>query len=365
MKEIDLVYDSNFPPNTTLVKDFPNAVRKKGEELKTLIDRIESNRSSSSIANAKKVFDYNMIHITENSKIPIGVYVNDKHNNVWIGCNDFTSLPSPDSLVIGARKTIYNKTYELMEVDGIKIWAQSFNLKPEIFFDFFEFFKEDTILTNRGFDFSNITLAINNAERLESLLPYITTKDQVKINTTSSYINKNTFTLTSTFKNIKRSFGSDTIDINHKSIIYHIKDEFSNIHTGICYDKSNNLYYFIGEEVFPIGIFLSENKIYQITLQYINQRLNVIIDNELIKTFEINLDDLKLLFSIGNDNMYGRYACGSFEVADLTLFKEALTKEEIMWLYINPRNWTFYTQNSYLDLSLDEKIKLKKLLNES
>ena len=366
MKKVDLIYDPNFPPNTTLVKDFPGVVRKKGEQLKNTIDEIELNRTSSSIANAKKTFDYNMVFITENSEIPNGMYLNDKTNNYWVGCSDFSTLPSnTDTLDIGTRITIYNKTYELKEVDGIKIWCQTFGLKPKLFFDFFEFVKEDTVLTNKGFGNSDITLTINNAERKEPLLPYITTKQQNKIITNMSYINDKTFTLTATFKNIKRSFEDNTvIDINHKSVIYHIKDEFANIHTGICYDKSNNLFYFVGEEVFPIGIFLSENKIYQITLQYINKKLNLIIDNELIKTFELDLDGLKLLFAVGNDNMFGRYATGSFEVADLTLFKEVLTKEEIMWLYVNPRNWTFYTHNSYLDLSLEEKIKLKKLLKE-
>lgn len=366
MNKVDLIYDANYPPNSILVKDFAEVVRKKGEQLKTVIDKIESNRTSASIANAKKTFDYNMVYITENSEIPTGIYVNDKDNNRWIGCNNFSILPSNvEILEVGTRITIYNKTYELREVDGIKIWCQSFGLKPEIFFDFFEFIKEDTILTNKGFGNKDITLTIKNAERKESLLPYLTTKSQIRLNTNVAYTNKNSFTLTSTFNNIKRSFeNNEIINIEHKSILYHIKDEFSNIHTGLCYDKANNLFYFIGEEVFPIGIFLSENKIYQITLQYINQKMNVIIDNELIKSFKINLNDLKLLFSIGNDNMYGRYDNGSFEVADLTLFKEVLTKEEIMWLYINPRNWTFYTQNSYLDLSLEEKIKLKKLLNE-
>lgn len=365
MTKVDLMYDANFPPNTILVKDFPNAVRKKGEQLKTLIDKIESNRTSSSIANAKKTFDYNMVFITENTEIPSGMYLNDTANNRWIGCSDFSTLPTTDSLEIGTRITIYNKTYELKEIDGIKIWCQTFGLKPVLFFDFFEFISEDTVLTNKGFGNSDITLTISNATRQEALLPYVTTKKQVRINTNMSYINEKTFTLTATFKNIKRSFDEDVIDINHKSIIYHIKDEFSNVNIGICYDKGNNLFYFIGEEVFPIGIFLSENKIYQITLQYINQKINLFIDNELIKTFEINLDNLKLFFAVGNDNMYGRYANGSFDIADLTLFKEAITKEEIMWLYVNPRNWTFYTHNSYLDLSLEEKIKLKKLLNES
>lgn len=358
------IYDENFPLNSTLNKDIPKSIREKGQELYNLITDIENHRTTSSIKNSIEVYPYmNELFVNGNETIPRGLYFN--HGNYWVGYNDYESLPTDITNVeLGKRITIDNQTFELKETENIKVWSISHSFQPILFYDLFEYENESNIeLDNRGIYKDNVKLAIENMYTTKEYLPYLRFSKDSKMYTKNSIICPYSFTFSAMFDNISRIYHDETqMNINHYSVLIYIKDEFSNINLCLCYDKYNHLYLYNNDVQNKLNFIISENVKYQISLQYINEHLDVYIDNEFIKSIPIKLVDKMLYFSIGSDMNYGRFAAGSFIIAEPNLYKEALSIKEIMHTKNFPRTWNLGFKNSYLDLTLDEKIKLKELL---
>lgn len=360
-------YDKNYPLDTTLVKDLPASIRKKGEELYNLITDIENNRNTSSIKTAIDSFPFmKELFVSGNTDIPRGLYFN--HGDYWIGYSDYESLPTDvDSIEIGKRVTIDNNTFELRETEEIKAWVVSRSFQPVLFYDLFEYQGEEVVnLNNRGLYKENIPLTINNMIKASEIFmfPYLIFTKASKMYTNKAFISPYSFTYTAMFDEISRTYYNDEImNESHYAALMYIRDEFSNINICLAYDKYNHLFFFNKDKKTDLNITLSENLKYQISFQYINEHLDIYLDNTFIKSFPIILKDKMLYFAIGHDMDYGRFCEGSFIVTEPTVYKEALSNKELLHIKNFPRTWNLSYKDSYLDLTLEEKIKLKELLN--
>lgn len=361
-----MTYDKSFPADTTLIKDIPSSIRKKGEELYYLIKDIEEHRSTASIKTSIDTYPYlNELFVKDNTDIPRGLYFN--HNNYWVGYNDYEYLPTDiTGIEIGKRITLDSQTFELKETEGIKVWSNSRSFQPILFYDLFEYRNEPQLTAdNRGVYKDNIQCNLENMEKIDEFLPYVQVKINSKFHTLNPFACPYSFTFSALFKNIKRTYPDKSdMDASHNAILFYIKDEFSNVNLSLAYDKRNHLWFFNKDRGTDLDFIISENVTYQITLQYINGHMDVIIDNKKIQSFPIELKDKMLYFSIGNDMNYGKYANGSFIVGEPSIYTQALSFEELLYTRDYPRTWNFNRRNGYLDLTLDEKIKLKKMLIE-
>lgn len=357
-------YDKNYPLNSTLLKDYPEAIRTKGEQLYSLITDIENNRNTSSIKTTTELYPFmKELFVAGNSNVPRGLYFN--HEKYWIGYNDYEALPTDvEDIELGTRVTIDNQTFELRETEEVKVWCALHSFQPILFYDMFEYNDEENIIIdNRGIFDNNIQLVINNCKRINDWLPYITFTKGSKIYTKHTFPCPYSFTFSAMFDNITRRYSEDeTMNEAHNAVLMYIKDEFSNINLTLAYDKSNHLLFFNKDKKEDLQVTLSENVKYQISLQYINEHLDIYIDNMKIKSIPINLKDKLLYFAIGNDMEHGRFCEGSFIVAEPSIYKESLSIKEIMHNKVFPRTWNLKFKDSYLDLTLDEKIKLKEIL---
>lgn len=357
-------YNKNYPLNSTLLKDYMEAVRNKGEQLYSLITDIENNRNTSSIKTTIDLYPFmKELFIAGNSDIPRGLYFN--HDNYWIGYNDYESLPTDvENIELGTRVTIDTQTFELRETEGVKTWCHLHSFKPILFYDMFEYNNEEsTIIDNRGIFDNNIQLVINNCNKINDWLPYITFTKKSKIYTKQALNCPYSFTFSAMFDNITRRYSDEeTMNVNHYATLMYIKDEFENINICLAYDKMNHLFLFNKDKQDDVQITLSENVKYQISLQYINEHLDIYIDNIKVKSIPIILKNKMIYFSIGHDMDYGKFCEGSFIVSEPSVYKEALSSKEIMHSKNFPRTWNLGYKDSYLDLTIDEKINLKEIL---
>lgn len=357
-------YDKNYPLNSTLLKDYMEVVRVKGEQLYSLITDIENNRNTSSIKATTELYPFmKELFVAGNTDIPRGLYFN--HDKYWIGYNDYESLPTDvENIELGTRVTIDTQTFELRETEGVKVWCALHSFQPIIFYDMFEYNNEEAlIIDNRGIFNNNIQLVINNCKRINDWLPYISFTKKSKMYTKQAFACPYSFTYTAMFDNVTRRYSDEeTMNENHYAVLMYIKDEFENINITLAYDKYNHLFLFNKDKKEDIQATLSENAKYQISLQYINEHLDVYIDNMKIKSIPVTLKNKMLYFAIGHDMDYGRFCEGSFIISEPSLYTEALTTKEIMHTKVFPRTWNLKFKESYLDLTLDEKIKLKEML---
>ena len=357
-------YDKNYPSNTILIKDLPEAIRQKGEQVVSLIKDIEEQKSTSNIKSAIENFPYlNVLFVKENNNIPKGIYFNN--NNYWVGYNDYEFLPTDiTGIEIGKRITLDNQTFELRESDNVKVWSSFRSFQPIMFFDLFEYHDENSIeLPNRGLQHTEVKMIVNNLKKTDTLLPYAKFDKTSKMYTNKSISCGYSFTFSALFDKISRTYSDQSqMNATHNAILFYIKDEFNNVSLALTYDARNHLWFFNKDRGSDLNFILADNKKYQITLQYINNHIDVIIDNVLIKSFTVELDSKLLFYSVGNDMEYGRYTNGSFVISEPSIYKEALSIQELMHTKNNPRTWNFSKSSGYLDLTLDEKIKLKKML---
>lgn len=357
-------YDKNYPLNSTLLKDYMDAVRVKGEQLYSLITDIENNRNTSSIKTTTELYPFmKELFVAGNTNIPRGLYFN--HDKYWIGYNDYESLPTDvENIELGTRVTIDNQTFELRETEKVKVWCALHSFQPIIFYDMFEYNNEESIiLDNRGIYQNNVQLVINNCKRINDWLPHISFTNKSKLYTKQNFICPYSFTFSALFYNITRKYSeNENMNENHNAVLMYIKDEFSNINLTLAYDKSNHLVFFNNERREELNIPLSEHDKYQISFQYLNNHLDIYIDNNQIKSIPIELKNKMIYLAIGHDMDYGRFCAGSFIVAEPTVYKEALNTKELIHTKQYPRTWNLKFKESYLDLTLDEKIKLKEIL---
>ena len=149
-----------------------------------------------------------------------------------------------------------------------------------------------------------------------------------------------------------------------KAVLLSINDEFQNIRIGLCYDKDNTLYYYDKETLHNLNVQLSTHLPYQISMKFFNNKLTIILNNEeLEQKFDIDISDKNLYFGLASDMGYGRYSNGSFLVSEPEIFDIAISKKENLWLMDYPRTWSFLNTKSYINLTLDEQLKLKKNIN--
>lgn len=359
-------YDKNYPLNSTLLKDYMEVVRTKGEQLYSLITDIENNRNTSSIKTTNELYPFmKELFVSGNVDIPRGLYFN--HDTYWIGYNDYESLPTDvDNIEIGTRVTIDNQTFELRQSEEVKVWCALHSFQPILFYDMFEYNDEDSIiLDNRGIYQNNIQLVINNMKRVNDWLPSAKFTKGSKMYTKQTFTCPYSFTITALIDNISRHYSDEeTMNENHYAALMYIKDEFDNIHLTLAYDKYNHLFLFNKEVKIDLQTTLSENVKYQVTLQYRNEHIDIYLDNTFIKSIPIVLKDKMLYFAFGHDMDYGRFCEGSFIISEPTLYQESLSVKEIMHTKVFPRTWNLKVKESYLDLTLDEKIKLKEMLKE-
>lgn len=360
-------YDNNFPLNTTLIKDVPAAIRHKGEELYNLIVSIETDRTTSSIKSTINKYPFmNRLFVNENTDLPQGIYYNT--NGYWIGYSDFTSLPTEISSVdIGRRITIENQTFELKESEGIKAWVLSRSFIPSLFFDLFNYQEnnEETYIHNTGSNDTPIQLITKDIIQVNNIFPYFSFNKNSKMNTDKPYVCPDNFTFTATFDNIKRYYDNDEqMDENYFASLMYIQDQFENIKICLAYDKQNHLYLFDKESAIDLNTIISENIKYTLSLIYINNKIEVYINNQKIGILPKNLKDKYLFFSIGSDMEYGHFYKGSFIVGEPSIFDKALSDKELIYNKNYPRCWSFEKKESFLDLNLEEKMELKKIMYE-
>lgn len=359
-------YDKNYPLNTILVHQYAEAIRNKGEQLYNLIADIENNRNTSSIKTAVESFPFmKELFVSGNTDIPRGLYFN--HDNYWIGYNDYEALPTDvESIELGKRITIDNQTFELKETEEIKVWSVSHSFQPVLFYDLFEYHNEDYVeLDNRGIHTNNIPLTINNSSSVSEITPSLLFTKASKMYTNKSFTAPYSFTFSALFDKITRTYANDEImNENYYSVLMYIKDEFDNINLCLAYDKYNRLFFFSKDKKNELNVSISENVKYQITLQYINEHIDIYLDNQFIQSFKVLLKDKLIYFAIGHDMDYGRFCEGSFIISEPSVYQEALSVTEIMHTKNFPRTWSLKNKSSYLDLTLEEKIKLKEMLKD-
>ena len=357
-------YDKNYPSNQILIKDIPGSIRKKGEELVSFIKSIEENKSTSNIKYSLELFPFlNVLYVNENNEIPKGIYF--KNNTYWVGYNDYEYLPSDiTGIEVGTRLALNNQIFELRESDGVKVWSSFNSFQPILFYDLFEYNNEPQIsLHNRGLYSTDIAMNIENLNKTNPSLPYCVFSENSKMYTTTSISCPYTFTFSALFDKINRTYSNNSqISVSHNAILMFIKDEFNNVRIALTYDAMNHLSLFIKDKQYDLSFIISDNQKYQITLKYINNHIDIIIDNQLIKSFPIELQNKLLFFSIGNDMSYGKFANGSFIISEPSLYKEALSIKELIHSKNFPRTWNLTKRDSYLDLTLEEKLKLKAML---
>jgi hypothetical protein len=363
------MYNPAYPANGTIIKNIPEAIRYKGEEVINVINLLENKRVSQTLEEVTQLFpDIKSIFIQGNGQLPDGFY--NKRGDSWVGIGNFNYLPADASTYSeGQRMTIENKSYELIHTTEHKVWVEKPYFYPLIIFDFFELenISTEQTIPNRGVLDTTVTFKTSNIKKPEDyFLPYVFTSKNSELKTTGYLEIGDKFTFTSTFLKISREYqdGSETVIAGaNNAILMFIKDEFENVKIGLAYDKDYQLYLFDKTNKVKIGIQVNENSLYQIGLQYNQGQLSVIIDDNIVYTTSNDvMSDKKLYFSLCNDMSYGQFSNGAAIVGELQIFKEILTPEEHIWIKNNPRTWSFRHTDSYLDLTLDERIKLKQLL---
>ena len=365
MNKIDNIFNENTPVDLTKIKDYPKAVREKALELYNLIKEIENRKTSSNFTNPLNILPtLQYLFLKGNPSIPSGLYLrNDKE---WFGHSNYDYLP-PTSLDSkkGERVSYNNKIYELYLEGENRIWSEKLKFYPKIFFDFFRI-KENLngILPNFGNQL-DIKLDYRNITHVEDeILPYIKTSKTSTIRTLAPYIIDKSFTLTSTFFNISRTYeNQEVVNPSHVSIIYFIKDEFENVKLGIGLDKDNYLVVTNFTDITKTEFVVNPNTTFQVTVKFLDGRIIVMLDSHVVyEDILVTINGKQLYFSIGDDFGYGTFANSQLTFGELQVFKEYLSTPELFWNKENPRTWSFQKSNNYLDLTLEEKVKLKNFI---
>lgn len=368
------VYNDESPINTIVLKDVPKAIRDKGKNILNVMAMIENSRTSNSIKDTVEKFpQMSHIFIRGNKDIPLGLYTktNDE-DNLWVGNNNFDFITDTPG-VNGIRKTINGKSFEFIEVEDIKVWSERPSFFPMFFFDLKKS-KENSenVLTHSGIsDKNSVTMQVNDVLKypiLNYYLPYIITKKKSEIHTNVEIEIKNKFTFVTNFLKISREYmdGSQEV-INNivDSVLLHIKDRTSFVRISVTYDSENRISLHKDKTKHETDFYISENTSYQIALRYLNGNLTLFIDNqEIYKLEDYTISNKNLSFSICNDMYFGEFVNGSAVAGEVGIYSQHLTPEELLWIKNNPRSWNFSKTSTYLDLSIDEKIKLKELLNK-
>lgn len=357
--------DNNYPLDITPIKNFPESIREKGKQIEKYIKDLETYRSNNTFGSSIDLFpEYKFLFIHSNSSIPAGLYF--KANDSWIGYSNYSFIPYSTNVPEGTRVSYGHQTYELQLDSNQKVWTNKIDFTPSLFFDFFETDGTNIELQNKGFKESDIEMVLLNFKRNEEeIIPFIKTEKFTSIKTNKTYHSSKFLTYTALFKNIERLYSNDEpISMQSKAVLLSINDEFQNIRIGLCYDKDNTLYYYDKETLHNLNIQLSTHLPYQISMKFFNNKLTIILNNEeLEQKFDIDISDKNLYFGLASDMGYGRYSNGSFLVSEPEIFDIAISKKENLWLMDYPRTWSFLNTKSYINLTLDEQLKLKKNIN--
>ena len=358
--------DLNYPLDTIAIKDLPNAIREKGKNIIEYVKNIEEYRSSNLFSTSLNLFpDYKFLFIHSNSSVPAGLYF--KTPDSWIGYSNYSFIPqTTENIPEGTRVTYGYQTYELKHEGTNKIWTNKTDFTPVLFFDFFETNNTNIQLRNKGFQTSDIEMVLLDFKRdTKEIVPFVVADKFTSIKTNKTYHSGKLLTYSVLFKNIGRLYSNDeAIAENAKACLISINDEFQNIRVGLCYDKENKLYFYNKEDVVDLEYTLSTHLPYQLSLKFFENKLTILVNNtELEKTFNVEISDKNLFFGLCSDMSYGRYANASCLVSEPQIFDVALSAKENIWLMENPRTWNFLNNKSYINLTLDEQLKLKKNIN--
>jgi hypothetical protein len=360
------LYNPDSPINTIQVKDIAGAIRAKGEELKNVIDHLESVRTSPTISLAETDFPtMKSVFLDGSGELPSGLYskISDKN---WVGSGNFDSLPNVfNESNVGDRVTVNNKSYELYKDGDNYVWCESSYFTPQFFYDFFEIpDNTDVVLSNRGANQVDVPLKVSKFQKYSnSLLPYIVTTKTSEIRTNTVYDFGEQFTFSATFLNISREYQDSTLEMiqtNHFSVLMYIKDEFENVKVGLCYDADYKLYFFDGVDKTDLAYTLVENNTYQVSIMVQGDIVKILINNSLVGTLTNNkIKNKQLYFAICSDLNFGQYSNGAVVFGEIQLFTQILTKEENIVLKTQPRTWNFTQGQSYMDFTIEEIINLK------
>lgn len=354
-------YNPEYPLDNIKVREIPSVIRNKGEQIINYFKDIENSRVTNSFSNISELI--NFLFITNNIDLNSGIYI--KNDNYWIGVSTIDELPTNIEKEKDLRLTINSNSYSLKNINENYVFALSNNINPFCYYDLFNL---NGNITNDGFGGKNYGLFIENIERNQDLtIPLLKSNNISKTRIQSSFYFDNTFSFSVLFYGINRRYENGTIiDSDILSTLLFIKDKFNVVRLGLCYDKSNKLFLTNKDEKIDLNYILSDDSHYQIAFVHINSKLNIIINSELIFTYNINLlNDKELYFSICEDNDYGHYANASAHFGEINVFNIQITPEENLMLRDNPRRWNISSKkDTYLDLTFEEKLKLKEFVNK-
>ena len=356
------IYDENFPLDTTIIKDIPSSIRKKGKMIVDLISNLENVRVTDSL---KKIDDnypeIKFAFLIGDQETNSGFYI--KNDDYWFGISELNAIPTLTEA--NERITFNNNSYQLKTIDDTKIIALSNYFKPVLFYDFFTVVgEEEQEILNTGLDVPERKLKISNVIP-NSNLPFVQTNDISIIRTMSPYNVKDSFTFSATFNKITSLSNIYVKKDNAYSVLMFAKDELNSIQCAITYDKDNELYWMEKGEATKLNFQISLDNIYQMSIKMLNEKFTVMInDKEIFSKTIAQSKDKSYIFSVCEDMNSRLYSNGVAEVGEIQIFDKALTPEENSWNRMYPRTWTFSNKNSYLDLSIEEKIKLKELLKK-
>lgn len=367
------LYNQESPSDLTLIKNLPEAIRNKGNEVINLLIALENSKISSNINNVLENFPFvKSIFLQGNGKIPDALY--NKRGDSWVGIGNFNYLPiANENNKEGDRVVIHNKVYELVLSDSLKIWVEVPEITPSLFYDFFEVPETITSyeVANRGKGNNEVKLSLNNVNKFDrTFVPYLVTNKTSQIKTTLPILFKDKFTFSTTFYSIKRTYENTMTDIvspEHIAVLMYIRDEFENVKIGIGYNKDNKLCFFNKTTISEIDFYISEFNSYQFALQLQGNKLRVIEKDKII--FETNdeiIKNKKLYFAIACDMHYGQYTNASTTFGEVIVTDDVISLKENLLLYEKPRSFSFYNlKETYLDLSLKSKVELKHQLLET
>lgn len=358
-------FNPNTPTNGIVIKNIPEEIRKKANEIINVLKEIEKDRLTDSFSNIDELIKF--AFLVNNGLVGSGLYMKPK--DMWIGCTNINSFPQDVKLENDMRITFDNQSYVFKELEGEKILSLSNNFLPSIYYDLFTFdpkenkFNFNNIGTNNP---NNFLFANFISKAKDCIFPYLQVHKNSKCRTTVPLDIKNTFSFSCLFNNIFREYveNHQTINPDDISILMFIKDKFENVKIGLGYDKSYHLFFIKNKEKFDTKFILSEKAFYQICIKYLNGHVIVCVDDtEIYKTELPLITNKQLLFSVGEDLDFGNYANGSFVFGEINIFDIAITNEENLVLKNNPRNWNFKTNHGYSNFSIEEKLKIKGFIS--
>lgn len=350
------IYNPASPTDNLKVKEVPGAIRKKGEELYNYIGDLESERVKNNFENINE--NLNVVYLLNNAEVNSGIYI--KHEDQWLGINTIEKLPILNEIENGKRITIGKNSYQFKQINNHNIWTLSNSFKPLMYYDFFQ---NNAILKNEGILSEEFSLTLNGNQKQDQKLPFVTSSKLFKCRTNVAHHFNNTFSFSCCFKNISRNFEDDIINESNFATLMFLKDKFDVVRIGLVYDKDNHLFFSNRDKTTDLNFVLSENNFYQIAMVHINNKIKVYINSNQIFETEINvLSDKDFYFSVCEDNDYSHFSNGSATFGELNIFDIAITPEENNILKNQPRSWSHQFVPNYLDLTFEEKLKLKSLV---